>query len=343
MTVATERRTVRRMTHRQPGRRLCAIMGTLSAALLALVGCSEGAPSATGPGATTTTEATTAAATTTPVAAEGRLLFSRFNESTHTFLGTYTARADGTEVTEIPMPGPEGGGRWSRSGRQIAVMTVLDDGRIGTAILSPDGTVTRVLEIADPTLNLVCTVWSRDDARLACEGFDETDDARNGIYTVRAEDGADLQRLTTPPEGMADSPGDFAPGGRFVFKRYVGDEAPGPLMLVGASGGEPRTLVDSSMEDPGRFSPDGQLILTSSGGVVLVLDLDGTVTQEIADSGAFLFGPTWSPDGELIAFSSAASGPFADIFISRPDGTDRQRVTQTTENEVTIDWTVDAG
>ncbi len=31
------------------------------------------------------------------------------------------------------------------------------------------------LEIPDPTLNLPCGVWSIDDARLACEGWDDTD------------------------------------------------------------------------------------------------------------------------------------------------------------------------
>ncbi len=46
-------------------------------------------------------------------------------------------------------------------------MTILDDDRVGTAIIGPDGTVDRILEIPDETLNAVCTVWSPDDTRLA--------------------------------------------------------------------------------------------------------------------------------------------------------------------------------
>ena len=66
----------------------------------------------------------------------GRLLFSRFNENTHTFVSTHTSRPDGGEETAVVLPGPEGGGRWSRSGTHIAVMTILDDNRIGTAIIT---------------------------------------------------------------------------------------------------------------------------------------------------------------------------------------------------------------
>ena len=99
----------------------------------------------------------------------GRLMFSRFDEATHTFLSDHTILPDGSDETVIPLPGPEGGGRWSRSGTEIAVMTILPDERVGTAIITPDGTVERVLDIPDDSLNAVCVVWSPDDSRLACE------------------------------------------------------------------------------------------------------------------------------------------------------------------------------
>src|SRR5687767_13794457 len=56
---------------------------------------------------------------------EGRLLFSRFTEATHTFNGMFTAGPDGSSEQAVPLPGPEGGGRWSQSGAEIAVMTIL--------------------------------------------------------------------------------------------------------------------------------------------------------------------------------------------------------------------------
>jgi hypothetical protein len=286
------------------------------------------------------TTSTQAPVTKQPTATliEGRLLFSRFTEATHTFTGMFVSLTDGSGEIAVPMPGPEGGGRWSRSGKQIAVMTVLSDERIGTAIIAQDGTVIRVLEIPDATLNLVCTVWSSDDTRLACEAWDDANPSRGGIYSVRSSDGGDLQRLTTPPDGMKDLPGDYSPDGQLVFKRYPGDEGLGPLMLVDASGGEPRLLYNGQMEDAGRFSPDGRSVVTSTNGHLEVINLDGTVLHQISVDGSYLFGPVWSPDGARIAFSMSKTGPFAEVYTSLPDGTDRQQVTDTKDNEIAIDW-----
>jgi dipeptidyl aminopeptidase/acylaminoacyl peptidase len=219
------------------------------------------------------------------------------------------------------------------------VSAVLDDGRIGTAIIAPDGTVERVLEIDDPTLNLPCTVWSPDDQRLACEGWDEADEKRTGIYTVRSSDGGGLQRVTAPESGQADRPGDFSPdGSRLLFKR-AHEEDPGPLLVVSVEGGETTPVGDSLVEDPGRYSPDGSMILTSSAGALLVLAADGTVVSNIVESGFFLFGPVWSPDGTRIAFSRTTPGVFqADVYTSLPDGTDRRQVTATDDNEIRVEW-----
>ena len=269
----------------------------------------------------------------------GRLMFSRFDESTHTFISAHLIKPDGSGEAELPLPGPEGGGRWSRDGSLIAVMMIHDDSRIGTAIIQPDGTVERILEIPDETLNLPCTIWSPDDSRLVCEAWDDNDPSRHGIYTVSASDGSGLTRLTTPA-GMRDWPGDYSPDGtQFVFKRTsTSDEAPGPLLMVDVAGGlEPRTF-EGTFEDPGRFSPDGTSLLTSAAGQIRLIDLDGNVLETIADGEAYLFGAVWSPDGEWIAYSSSSGGFIADIMISRPDGSERWQVTRTPANEIVVEW-----
>ncbi|WP_344059491.1 hypothetical protein [Microbacterium pumilum] len=254
-------------------------------------------------------------------------------------MSTHISRADGTDEREIDMPGDEGGGRWSRSGDYIAVTTVLDDGRIGTAIITPDGAVDRVFDIPDDTLNLACTVWSPDDQRLACEGWDEGDASRNGIYTVRSSDGGDALRLTETPANLADFVGDYSPDGTaFLFKRTT-EEDPAPLMRVSTAGGEATVLSDLEVEDPGRYSPDGETVLTSAGGRIVLLDTTGNEVGEIVEPGTYLFGPVWSPDGDHIAYSGTPAGAFrADIFTSRPDGTDRRRVTSTPDNEIRVEW-----
>ena len=270
---------------------------------------------------------------------EGRLIFARFNEAAHSFTGTFVSKTDGSAEDELPVPWTEGGGRWSRSGKEIAVVTLLEDGRVGTAIMSPDGSILRVLSNSDATLNLPCGVWTRDDTRLACFAWDDSDSTRNGIYTVSASDGSDIQRLTTPPAGKYDDPGDFSPTGQFIFHRHTGDEGPGPLMLIEADGGEPRVLYEGPVEDPGHFSPDGSLVVTHSYGNLLVIDLDGQVVHRISIANHVAFGPVWSPDGTRIAFSLTTPGVYAaDIYTSLPDGADLQRVTNTPDNEINVDW-----
>ena len=60
----------------------------------------------------------------------GLLLISRFDEATHTFQSTYLSRPDVSGEIEVLMPGSEGGGRWSRSGDEFAVMAERRVGRV---------------------------------------------------------------------------------------------------------------------------------------------------------------------------------------------------------------------
>lgn len=316
----------------------------LAAAVLVLAGCDGDAdgPSSgpSSPGTPTPTAAASATPTEMPMAPllPGRLMYSQFDESVHTFQDTFIARTDGSQRRVVTLPGPEGGGGWSPDGRLVAVMTLRDDGRVGTAIIRPDGGVERVLDIPDATLNLVCVVWSPDGLRLACEGWDDNDPARRGIYSVLATTGAGLLRLTDPPGELGDFPGSFSPdGSTLVFKRSP-DETSGPLMTVTAHGGAASRLTRVPVDDEGRYSPDGRSILSSRQGQLVVFRADGSLLRAIPGAGAFLFGPVWSPDGRYIAYSRSVSGPYADIWIARPDGSHALPATFSAENEIALDW-----
>ena len=119
------------------------------------------------------------------------------------------------------------------------------------------GLFVRVLDIPDETLNLPCVVWSPYDARLVCQGWDDGDPTRSGIDTVQSSDGGDVVRVTTPPGGMTDFPGDWSSNDDIVFNRASGDSYDGPLLLVKASGGDPSELMSTSVANSGCFSPDG--------------------------------------------------------------------------------------
>jgi hypothetical protein len=42
-------------------------------------------------------------------------------------------------------------------------------------------------------------------------------------------------------------------------------------------------------------------------------------------------------------FSSARGGPYADLWISKPDGSDRYQVTRTSTSEIAVDWGLTPG
>ncbi len=72
-------------------------------------------------------------------------------------------------------------------------------------------------------------------------------------------------------------------------------------------------------------------------GNILVVGLDGAIIHVLTGDG-ILFGAVWSPDGEWIAFSQTISVFRADIYTSRPDGSDRLQVTDTPDNEIVVEW-----
>jgi Tol biopolymer transport system component len=267
--------------------------------------------------------------TTSPAALPGgRLVFARFVADVAS--GLFTMNPDGTETKPL-LPTGEGP-RWSPDGRHLSVVANNRQGRLFVGLVDPDGTQYVQFKSPDPTLDLGCWAWSPDAARLACEGWDDTDLARNGMYTVRASDGGDLVRVTRCPNGCHDIPTDYSPDGRqIVFTRQkFPDEADITMMVVNVDGSDAHAMTDERTGG-GRWSPDGKTILADANGSLLLVPIDGSATHRIQiASNATLnpIGGCWSPDGEWIVFSGHSSTGF-DLYIMRTDGTSLHQVTDT--------------
>jgi len=272
----------------------------------------------------------------------GRLVYAQWMGEVGSL---FTTNPDGTDTTPLlPVGDPH---RWSPDGRHISVVAENSDGRLFVGLIDPDGSHYVQFDSPDPTLDLGCFAWSPDGSRLACEGWDDTDLTRNGMYTVRASDGGDLVRVTTCPNSCHDIPTDYSrDGAQIIFTRVtLPDEADATLMVVNVDGSGARALTDRKIGG-GRLSPDGKTILTDSKGSLLLVPIDGGEIRaiEISDGGLeTALSPSWSPDGEWIVFSGRASKSF-DLYVVRVDGTQLHQVTDTPvgKYEDAADWTAAA-
>jgi Tol biopolymer transport system component len=317
------------------------------AAALVVTACGGG-QAATPSVASAATSAPSAAADPSPSISQptlpgGRLVYAQFIGDVGSL---FTSNPEGADMTPLLPSGKGELPRWSPDGRHISVVASHGDGLVFVALVDPDGSNYVEFDSPDPTLNLGCFAWSPEGSRLACEGWDDTDLRRNGIYTVRASDGRDLARVTTSPDGAHDIPTDYSPDGHhIVFTRgKPQDEGKhDKMMVVNVDGSGARALSDQKL-GRGQWSRDGKAILSDDGEKLFLVPIDGGEIRaiEIVSDGApkTAFFGSWSPDGEWIVFSGRASKS-VDLYIVRSDGTHLHQVTDTPigKYEDAANWT----
>jgi len=325
------------------------VLGAMFLAIvLATAACSgatsapKGTPIATSRPSVSATTAASLSPTVSPETGPGGLLtYGRFSpDGVHTFM----SNTDGTGERPLLSRGAEGG-RFSPNGRRIAISppTPHED----LCVVNPDGSGYTCFASPDPTMTRGCSAaWSPDASRLACEGWDDGNAARKGIFTVRASDGGGLVRVTTNPFGGHDVPGDYSPDGRqIVFLRGGADGGEQlTLMIVNVDGSNAHALIDRKVGLTSRWSRDGKTILTEADGKLLLVSVAGGEITPLTFQAGFTVASrgAWSPDGEWIVFTRRFLGQ-EDIYIVRKDGSDLRQVTNTpTQDEEFGDWGVAA-
>jgi Tol biopolymer transport system component len=270
----------------------------------------------------------------------------------------YTVDPDGTDEQLVYNNSEVG--QWSPDGRRIVLFPQIEG--IDELLFDVDTGATTDLGLPVslyPDLVLFCGAWSPNGARLACEGFGQTDPSLNGVYTLRSSDGGDLQRVTYDPNGD-DAPSDYSPNGnRLVITRA--NDTTYELDTVKVDGSDLKRITPEGMDfnfGNGNWSPQGNQIVFSAHvpngdyhSSVWVVHFDGTGLHQLPIAGPCggpfgdpttwgCFNPVWSPDGRKIAIGrSQGDDGQRDLYTVNADGSGLFQVTHTDDiNEFNGDW-----
>jgi Tol biopolymer transport system component len=277
--------------------------------------------------------------------------------------GIFIANPNGSAEQQVPLIYPAedfGIPRWSPDGSQLLVSHVLRFDTSGNllpfrpATVDLNGSNFNLLEPPNAPDSMGCFGgWYPNGTRLLCSfGGDQP-----GVFSIRASDGGDPERLTTYPFGAncnaCDEATDVSPdGSRFVFLRFKRENsAPQPqqvaLFVENIDGTGLRQLTPYGLAFPhevasARWSPDGQDIISeTTQGKLFVVHPDGSglsmIRLQTGTTRYFAFEPTFSPDGTQIVFCMGINGQ-EDIYRANADGSDVAQVTNTPDFENGPDW-----
>ena len=147
-------------------------------------------------------------------------------------------------------------------------------------------------------------VLSPDGRRIV---FTSLKDGDLDIYTMSV-DGTDVKKLTTTP-GYDGGPWWSPDGTKIVYRAWHPTDSTGLA--------DYRNLLAQHMVRPSRME-------------LWVMNADGSNQKQITNLGGANFGPSWTPDGRRIVFSSNYKNPRSrnfDLYLINLDGSGLEQVT----------------
>ncbi|MCU0649068.1 MAG: hypothetical protein MUF00_13795 [Gemmatimonadaceae bacterium] len=322
----------------------------LVGALAALAACSSAPRPATGTAAATVQAAMAAAGTTGP---------------STTWLVADSGERHIGRIRQLTFGGENAEAYFSRDGQWLTFQSTRDGRTCDQQyVMRVDGSALRKISPGGKT---TCGYFYDGDRRIFFGSTHAADSAcpprppadagyvwpldKYDIWSVKP-DGSDLKRLTN--YGVYTAEGVLSPDGRQIVFTSVKD---GDLDIytMNVDGTNVKRLTNTPGYDGGPWwSPDGTKIvyrahhpsdsaslaryrsLLARGMIrpseveLYVMNADGSDNRQITTLGGANFGPSWTPDGKRIIFSSNHANPRSrnfDLYLVNLDGTGLERVT----------------
>ncbi|AGA28901.1 S41 family peptidase [Singulisphaera acidiphila] len=181
------------------------------------------------------------------------------------------------------------------------------------------------------------------DYDLAPDGERIVFAVRGEVFTAPTDEGGELRQIT---EGESrDQDVTYSPDGNWLA--YVSDKSGREeIYVLSADGaGEAKQVTDlDALKSSYLWSPDSKsFAFTTADGKLYTITAEGKDLKELASSKYGRFSrPTWSPDGNWIAYSRPDVSRSSDIYLIPAKGGEEKKVTFDSANETNPRFSADA-
>jgi serine/threonine protein kinase len=209
----------------------------------------------------------------------------------------------------------------------------------------------------DISLNRLTNSGNAIDATISPDGkyivYVLSDRSRQSLYIRQVSTANDKEIVAPAPVGFFGIT--FSPDGNDLYYAVKANLDTGTLYRVPVLGGPPVKLMER-IDGPVSFSPDGKQFVLIRGNypnpgesALVIANSDGTGERNLVVKKTperftpiFFAGPSWSPDGKLVATSVAMFGGRSKVVsFSVADGTERDLSTETWQFAGRVLWLPD--